>query len=1731
MSSVDDRIVNMQFNNKQFVGGAQESEKALTSLEASLEKTAKSKGLEGLADSVQTVKTRFGAMQVAGVAAVATIASKATAAGLNLLKSLTIDPVLQGFQEYQTNLNSVQTIMANTGKSVGIVNRGLDQLNEYADKTIYNFSQMAKNVGTFTAAGVDLRSSISAIQGISNLAAASGSNAQQASTAMYQLSQAIAAGRVNLQDWNSVVNAGMGGKQFQLALTRTGEAMGTLAKGAAVLADGKLKIAGASFRDSISAIGDGPKWLTSEVLVQTLATLDGRFSKAALAADGLTDAQIKTSIAQARLNLAQEEGVKLTDAQFKETLKLADAAYNAATQIKTLPQLVGVVRESIGSTFSSIFRTVLGDFTQSKKLWGEVGDAIIGEKGFLTKAQDGLTGMFETWADSSDAGFKNMPKGFEAGMKLIDGGFERTPAGFDGRAKLLSALGSIVENLGRVFVRVKKAFQDIFPPGTDNILMRITDGFTAFAAATEITGKIGIFKDLRVTFQAFFAIIHAGMSILGGFVSFIKGFFDSIFQDSAKASGGLLSIVGDIARLIVKLDEFLFQGGKFQEVMGGMGEVVGAFVAPVIQAIGLIIGAIGALTSGEGLDGFFKNLDAAKVIFGGFSDSVESGLTRIFGSLDKFDGIGAKLADVFSFVPDMSGIGDAIVNGITEGLSSGAVTALKNGIVNLSTNIVAWFKEALGIHSPSTETQEVGQNIAAGIAVGISDGIIFVGKSIGNLVGAVLGGIAEGFGQFDPLQIASVLNALFTGALILTLRRFVKDIGGAITATAGPIQQLTDTFKTMQNTLRAATLMQIAIAVALLAGSLIALAFVPMEKMGSGLAAIATMMALLVGVFFALDKIMGKSKAEANIAVMSLAFISMATAVTMLSGALAVLALIPMEALGKGIGAIAALLGLMTGLMIVMAKSMGGAQVAAAAMIAMAFAINLLAAALAVLALIPADALAKGIGAVAQMLGLMTALMFALSPVAKTAPLAATGMIAMATAIAILTGSLVLLSAIPSKALGKAVGTLAFLLISLTLAMAGMAAAGPMSAVAAAGMIAIATALSMLLPLLIAFSLMSWEGITKALLGLTGILALLVIAAFAIGAVATAVGPGLLAFGYAVALVGAGMLAFGTGFALMAAAGVAGVAVLTAAFGAFISFLPTIGIQLAAMFVSFFQTLGAMAPKLRKAFGQIFEAILGTIRDAIPHIADLLITLVNEGIRVMRETVPQWIELGWFLLDSFLQSIADHLPNIVDSATTIVTTLLGELGNNALEMATAALDFVLDLAAAVTDAINDAADELGAAGLALAGAILNGMTGGLAGRAGGIVGDLVGGIGDGLGAIGGLLGRGFGDTVDVKIDAPELRNSGREVVKAITKGIKESASEAVAAVIDLATTIIAKTSEAVAVAQRAAFRQQAIADSLQSRADAANKAANKLKKAGQGKASKEYQRMADRAQAAADREQARADAQAQRVADIQAFESASLLDKSQMRSDLAVDLAEKAQAALADANANAALAKKLAQTNQKLSAQLLKQSKEDAAKAKRFAEEARKAERESLRLGIAALEEENALRKKQEDFEKMSDAEKIAALDADAAAQQAKADAQRAEALRLLNLAKKYRLTDAKKAQQYLDQANKAADLADAAAQAAEDAKSAAESLRGNTANSPAGAITPSRTVLEDAASSVDRYTASLAQAQELAGAASVIQFEQNNYSPEALNPTEIYRQSKNLLSNAELKIAEIPIP
>ncbi len=333
--NVDQRVVEMQFDNKQFEKGVKQSVDSLKSLKSNLNMKEQNVTLSNLSKSVEGLSSKFSLLSVTAITAMTKLSNAAINIGTNFAKSLTIDPVLDGFKEYELKMNAIQTILTNTkskGTTLTDVNSSLAELNDYADKTIYNFAQMTDNIGKFTAAGVGLEDSTKAIKGLSNVAAGFGVDAQRMASATYQMSQALAAGSIKLIDWNSLVQAGMGGEMIQTELKATAKQMG-------IFVDETKP-----FRETLEQ-----GWLSSKVFIETMGRM----------------------------------------AENKDLLA-------AATNVTTFTKLLGVMAESVASGWANTWEIILGNKDESTALWTGLYNAF---SSFVSKITEARNNALKFWND------------------------------------------------------------------------------------------------------------------------------------------------------------------------------------------------------------------------------------------------------------------------------------------------------------------------------------------------------------------------------------------------------------------------------------------------------------------------------------------------------------------------------------------------------------------------------------------------------------------------------------------------------------------------------------------------------------------------------------------------------------------------------------------------------------------------------------------------------------------------------------------------------------------------------------------------------------------------------------------------------------------------------------------------------------------------------------------------------------------------------------------------------------------------------------------------------------------------------------------------------------------------------------------------------------------------------------------------------------------------------------
>lgn len=1259
-TTVDERVVEMRFDNKQFEQNIQTSLSSLDKLKKSLNLEGAAKGLETvndaankcsgnmspLSNAVETVRVRFSALEVMAITALQNITNSALAAGKNLVSAFTIDPIKTGFEEYETQINAVQTILANTsskGTTLDQVNNALDELNHYADMTIYNFTEMTRNIGTFTAAGVDLDTSVAAIKGIANLAAVSGSNSQQASTAMYQFSQALAAGTVKLQDWNSVVNAGMGGQVFQDALKETAKVHG-------IAIDEMIKDEG-SFRETLSK-----GWLTSDILTETLAKFTGDLNEDQLRTMGYTDDQIKS------------------------IMEMGKTANDAATKVKTFTQLFDTLKEAAQSGWTQSWEIIVGDFEEAKELLTEVSDTF---SAVINASADARNKMLQDWKD------------------------------LGGRTMMIEAVKNVFEGLVSVAKPVREAFNEIFPPMTGKQLAEITERIRDLTAKFKMGEESS--KNLKNTFKGVFAVLD----IVGQAFKAVAGGVGELIGLFLPAGNGVLSLTGSFGEYLVKLDETVKKT-----------DIFGKAVSTVVDIVKTVITFV--KTAGEKVKEFGK------------------------AAGEKFDFPGFELFHSFlERVHDrMAQIGDG-------------AGKMKSGV------IVAF--EMMGEALEKCKFLKVMEALWTAVKV--------IAGGIADAVGTMMGTLAEKLGNADFSGVLDILNSITVGGIALSVSKFLKSVtepleglNGVLEGVTGILDGVRGCFEAYQTNLKAGTLLKIGAAIALLAGSIVAISLIDSDKLSASLGAITVLFANLLGAMAIFNKI---SSDTGKVSKACTAMIAMSVAVSILAGALKKVSDLDWGELARGLVGIAGL----TAIVVASSKAMASGQkqvmkgatsliifgvaikILASAckdlsrlqwdelgrgltgvgvlfaeiavflrvakfngkMISTATGIVILSAAMKVLASACKDfgqmewsEIGKGLAGIGGLLAELavftnlagnakhvmstgvaliaigaamkifasavkdfgqlqwdeigrglTAMGGALAEVAIAVNLMPKNMIGIGTGLVIVGGALEIIANCMSKfggmqweEIGRGLtvmgGALAELAISLNFMKGTLG--GSAALLVASG------ALAVLAPVLSILGALSWEAIAKGLISIAGAFTIIGVA----GAVLTPLVPTILALSGAFALIGvgvltigAGLLAAGTGlsalaigFTALATAGAAGATAIVAALTVIVTgiagLIPAVLTKVGEGIIAICKVIAAGAPAIGEAVKAVVLTLIDVFVSCVPQLADGALQLVVGVLAALVTYTPQIVDLAFKFLIGILEGIASNLPSLIKAGVDVL---------------------------------------------------------------------------------------------------------------------------------------------------------------------------------------------------------------------------------------------------------------------------------------------------------------------------------------------------------------------------------------------------------------------------------------------------------------------------------------------
>ena len=561
-ATIDERIVEMKFDNTNFESNVKTTMSTLDKLKAALKfdnakesletinEASKHVTFEAMSNSIDAVKVKFSALEIAGITAISNLTTKLMDMGTRFVKSVSVDQISSGFSKYATLTSSIQTILAATreqGETMESVTEQMDKLSWFTDETSYSLTDMTNNIAKFTSNGIKLGDATTQMMGVSTAAALSGANIQDASHAMMGLSKAMASG-MNRQTWSFIETAHMDTMQFKKSLIEAAEEVGTLQK----VGDGlyqTIKGNEVSLTNFKDAMKDG--WMTKDVMQKALSVY-GEFAEA------LYEASTETELTASELLTAVEEfkngTIDFSDytdgsaeaverfSEIMETLsdnefELGERAFRAAQEAKTFQEAIESVKDAVSSGWMKTFELIFGNYEEAKKLWTSVANT-----------------LYDVFAESG-----NKRNEILAGWKE---GFD----GVSGRVEFLYGVGRVIEALYSPVAAIKEAIDGLLPTTEEmsEILFDLTIKFRDFA--DKLYPSEEVLHNIQVIFVALW-------TVGGKFLTMIK----NIFKFISPVLKGILDLLTPIFGIVVEL--FV----AFTDITGAIFDFVSAITGAVAE--------------------------------------------------------------------------------------------------------------------------------------------------------------------------------------------------------------------------------------------------------------------------------------------------------------------------------------------------------------------------------------------------------------------------------------------------------------------------------------------------------------------------------------------------------------------------------------------------------------------------------------------------------------------------------------------------------------------------------------------------------------------------------------------------------------------------------------------------------------------------------------------------------------------------------------------------------------------------------------------------------------------------------------------------------------------------------------------------------------------------------------------------------------------------------------------
>lgn len=874
---VDSRVVEMRFDNANFEKNTKQTISTIDRLMEKLQFKGAEKGFEKLdaaakdvdfaamQTSLDRLESKFSSLNIVATTALVNITNKFVDAGEKLVKSLSIDQVVSGWDKYTEKTSNVQTIMNATGKSIDQVNGYLNKLMWYSDETSYSFSEMTSALSQMTAAGGNIDKMIPMIMGIANATADAGKTGFAFQSTIRNLTQSYSAGHLQLQDWKSLNLMGTATKALKQELIDTAVELG-------VIKEGEVTIA--SFESSLQK-----KWANTEVMEKTFA----KYASMMEAAYELT---------QKNPGMTSSEALEQLKGQYGE---LAERAALAAQQATSFAQAIDSTKDAVSSKWMGVFETIFGNKEEATDTWtelanrlydifvppiealnerlkdglnsgwaqlqGRLGDQAdaysytlqqvalasgavtedqITEAGSFTKAlqQNGVSAqLLKASLDEAQASAEKLltlsdkemaAKGYdretiqrdaEAFAKLnaeIQNGtldldeYAQKIGELSGREHLMQSFWNIMDAIGKVVAPVKEAFSEIFPPADGERIYSFAERLDLMTQKLIITDQTA--EKIKMTFKGLFTVLKGVTTILSKIGAVAKEAFSLLANAAKPVAQVMLSVGAGLGDFLETIYEIATGSGTLREKLGGIKTALTKLLSPV-----------------DALGSMLKNTKIAQYIDTFLKKGEES--TGLLGTLYS---VGRRAFDGLSTV-----IRTAASGGIDIlGMLGMAISTLLSKLGGLGEKAV----QVLGLTKPNLEDfQQNLIDMPKNLSKSMSEFASTFQRSMNKINGSVgdafapvkqfFTAVKEGFDAISGTDVYRFMSLIDVGLLAFSIGQMAKatkslkemletPLTGMLNSISGTFKQLTRAIKTWQKNESTKTLTGMATAILILAGAM-----------------------------------------------------------------------------------------------------------------------------------------------------------------------------------------------------------------------------------------------------------------------------------------------------------------------------------------------------------------------------------------------------------------------------------------------------------------------------------------------------------------------------------------------------------------------------------------------------------------------------------------------------------------------------------------------------------------------------------------------------------------------------------------------------------------------------------------------------------------------------------------------------------------------------------------------